>query len=105
MSVRSYTVSEIDQMRKDVGTLVEGARYWQYNGHCFTSCGYGYNEAERKAHVEDRLRTYMMASVDPAELARLVAHQRADEQRQQEHVKARWEAAVAEGRDPRSMPL
>jgi len=56
---RKYTVAEIDQMRKHIE--------WSY------PTGVSFNGAERSAEVERRLRTYMMAGIEPKEIAEMFA--------------------------------
>lgn len=51
---RKYSLAEIDTMRRDTE--------WSYPS------GVSYYAAERAAEVERKLRTYMMAGVEPAEL-------------------------------------
>lgn len=68
MTERKYSVAEIDRMREAIRLKLEP------RGSVFT-----YNEGELSARVEDRLRTYMMAGVDPADVGpiNVVANNRA----------------------------
>ena len=68
MPERAYTVAEIDRMREAV------------EHRCIWGCSIGdarqntmsrtYNEVELIKRVEERLRTYMLAGVEPEELER-----------------------------------
>src|SRR6202140_4108558 len=69
---RRYTISEIDQMRKVVGEKMD----WQpeYVSECSSPGGWSKPTPESVAscerwtrEVEDKLRTYLIAGVDPAE--------------------------------------
>lgn len=53
MTQRAYTLDEIDRMRSDLGRRLNSPPF----GGMVSS-----------ATIEDRLRTYMMGGVDPAEL-------------------------------------
>jgi hypothetical protein len=52
---RSYTVAEIDAMRRAI--------YWKVGNAKFS-----WPSGELDKAVEDRLRTYMLAGIDPTEL-------------------------------------
>lgn len=58
MTERKYSISEIDKMRGAVRLKLQPGPMQPYNG------------AELSARVEDRLRTYMLAGVDPDELVK-----------------------------------
>lgn len=66
---RKYTMAEIASMRDSIR--------WSYpNGVC-------YRESERNADIEDRLRTYILAGIEPAEvLAARDAHMQREFERQ-----------------------
>lgn len=71
-TMRKYSIDEIDQMRRNVEILLELAGSKTIYNSSGRAIGYrpkvhGPTE-QRSAVVEDRLRTYMMASVDPAEI-------------------------------------
>lgn len=74
---RKYTAAEIDEMRHLVRRMIEGPTlHWQFSksGSAMGQGGGGpYNGAERKAHIEDRIRTYIMAGVGVQELRDSVA--------------------------------
>jgi len=59
MTERKYTLSEIDAMRKSLLDLCED------NGRMISTNGPPY---PKHSEVEDRLRTYMMAGIEPKEL-------------------------------------
>lgn len=58
MTERKYSISEIDKMRGAVRLKLQPGPMQPYN------------DAELSARVEDQLRTYMMAGVDPDELVK-----------------------------------
>lgn len=73
MGERAYTVSEIDAMRERVRALVRrelgptilpGTPYSQSDAFVARALA----QADRERVVEERLRTYMAAGVDPDEL-------------------------------------
>lgn len=67
MSGRKYSVSEIDQMRRNIE-------------HSYPS-GVAYYAEERSKQIEDRLRTYMLNGTEPSELAEMCqAAMRANQQ-------------------------
>jgi hypothetical protein len=57
MNMRKYSINEIDQMRRHVEYLV-----LPVPGGCYTQADIG-------KEVESRLRAYMDAGIDPADLA------------------------------------
>ena len=64
MKERSYTVGEIDQMRRAIsfcesrkGMVYQGDGHWQ-----------GSSDSGLQSRVEDMLRTYMVGGVEPDEL-------------------------------------
>lgn len=60
MTERSYTIREIDQMRDNVYRLMQS----------FSGTRRGYSlSAPNATAVEERLRTYMIAGIHPADLA------------------------------------
>ncbi len=69
MTERAYTVAEIDRMRRAVEYR------WLY-GCSLGDCHPGqlmsrtYKETEKTACVEEELRTYMLAGIEPEELER-----------------------------------
>jgi len=62
MTERTYTVSEIDAMRLSVRNLMTTRNFISPDGRSWTET------RPDEDVVENRLRTYMMAGVDPADL-------------------------------------
>ncbi len=68
MSERSYTVEEIDTMRRAV------EHRWLYGTSIYSGLGGGvsasraYIESEKVRCVEEILRTYMLAGIEPEEV-------------------------------------
>ena len=74
--MRKYSVNEIDRMRKAVGKILynkwyppnrEGGGHLYHEGPFFDG-EYEARERSRQAQIEDELRTYMVAGIDPEEL-------------------------------------
>jgi hypothetical protein len=68
---RAYTLDEIDRMRAAVGKVVPPPpiQYLSVNGMCDIGCQATQIElAERRAVIEDELRTYMAAGISPEAL-------------------------------------
>lgn len=63
MSERKYSVAEIDRMRAAISATFPCS--WVFKGDGSP----GRREPDYSAQIEDRLRTYMLAGVDPDELA------------------------------------
>lgn len=97
MTQRSYSLSEIDQMRRHIDRIMDGVRHWPCGGSGFFSYGGGSHDGDRRyAEVEDRLRTYMMAGVDPKEIASKVADMDRIEEGQMRQAWEDWEASRRE---------
>jgi hypothetical protein len=62
MKERAYTISEIDAMRTAVRSLMTKRTYFSENRNAWAET------CPDEDVVENRLRTYMMAGVDPADL-------------------------------------
>ena len=67
MTERAYTVPEIDKMRNAVEYM------WLYGKKSSESVGVGgisrtYYEADKAKCVEEMLRTYMLAGIEPEDL-------------------------------------
>ncbi len=68
MKERSYTVAEIGQMRSAVEfRWLYGCKLSERPENQVLSSG-SYSEGEKVKAVEEQLRTYMLAGVDPEEL-------------------------------------
>jgi len=77
MAERSYTVSEIDKMRKALKQITPDYAQYSWAGStngCYSDSALRHNEAMRimsrayDAAREEELRTYMLGGVDPEEL-------------------------------------
>ena len=89
--MRAYMLAEIDEMRDLVGVIMDGPGSYQYSGNGYYSSGRVYNESERSAKIEDRLRTYMTASLEPEELRARVKEIREIEQERMDRARESYE--------------
>jgi hypothetical protein len=87
---RRYSLVEIDGMREDI--------------HRSYPSGFSYYGPERAAEVELKLRTYMMAGIDPAEVReKRIAAVKADMEVLQQAHRAKLEAEAELERQQASM--
>jgi hypothetical protein len=65
MSERRYTAAEISTMRRCVEVILGSMPPFNYPGNWQS---FPYNGNDRARHIEEMLRTYIIAGVDPADL-------------------------------------
>lgn len=74
--MKKYTIQEIDALRELISNKFlygryDGPEFFDVGGVAMqTAWSRSYKESELSAHVEDRVRTFMVAGIKPADLTK-----------------------------------